>query len=97
MSSPLSGRTAMVTGASSGIGAAIARTVLERAARIHAVARRGGMLAEVLGEETIASGSAVAHQTGLSDPAAVEALCDELEADPVDIVVCAAGTNITDR
>jgi NAD(P)-dependent dehydrogenase (short-subunit alcohol dehydrogenase family) len=97
MSTDLSGRTALVTGASSGIGAAIARSLLDRGARVHAVARRDALLVEVLGAEAIADGRAIAHQADLSDLSQVDALCDELTQDPADIVVCSAGTNITDR
>ncbi|MHB1062985.1 MAG: SDR family oxidoreductase [Georgenia sp.] len=90
-------RTALVTGASSGIGAAIARGLLDAGARVHAVARRGELVAEVLGAEAIASTRAIAHGADLADLTQLDALCDRLDHDPPDIVVCAAGTNVTDR
>lgn len=94
---PVSSRVVLVTGASSGIGAAIARSLLEAGATVHGAARRGDLVAEVLGAEALQARRAVAHAVDLADPAQVDALCDELEEDPPDIVVCAAGTNITDR
>ena len=97
MQGTLNGRTALVTGASSGIGAGIARALLEAGATVHGVARRGGLVAEVLGAEALDAGLAAAHAVDLADPAQLDALCDDLGADPPDIVVCAAGTNITDR
>ena len=50
---PLSGKTAVVTGASSGIGAATARALAAAGARVAAGARRTERLAE-LGEEVVA-------------------------------------------
>lgn len=90
-------RTAVVTGASSGIGAAIARALLEAGATVHGVARRGDLVSDVLGAEAIESGRAVGHEADLSDPDRLDALCDQLDQAPPDIVVCSAGTNITDR
>lgn len=93
----LRGRTALVTGSSSGIGAAIAIALLEAGATVHGAARRGEMVAEVVGEEAMASGRAVAHSADLSTTAGVLALAEAVADAAPDIVVCAAGTNITDR
>ncbi|WP_104081446.1 SDR family oxidoreductase [Cryobacterium sp. Y11] len=97
MQDTLHGRTALVTGASSGIGAGIVRSLLAAGARVHGVARRGDLVAEILGAEAIEAGRAVAHGADLTDPVQVDGLCDALETDQPDIIVCAAGTNITDR
>lgn len=78
---PLDGRTALVTGAASGIGRACAEVLAEAGARVYVVdlaAEPARRLAERIG--------GVAHVTDLADPEAVEAL----PAD-ADIVVNNAG------
>lgn len=93
----LSGRTALVTGAGTGIGASTVRRLLDAGARVHGISRR----AEVLGRvapEAQAAGLFVPHALDVRDLPAVTALADQLAAeDPVDILVCAAGTNIPAR
>ena len=92
------GRVALVTGASTGIGAAIARSFVEAGGRVHGVARRGDLIVENVGREAAERGDLVPHALDVSDSAAVEALAAELaEHDPIDTLVCAAGTNVTDR
>lgn len=56
MSKPLSGRIALVTGASHGIGAAVALALAEQGAHIIAVARTAGALEE-LDDRIVAAGS----------------------------------------
>jgi NADP-dependent 3-hydroxy acid dehydrogenase YdfG len=94
----MDGRVALVTGASSGIGAAIVAAFLDAGARVHAVARRGELVAQNVGEEAIAAGRCVVHPVDVSDSAAMLALGASLAAtDPIDTLVCAAGTNVTQR
>lgn len=97
MQGHLHGRIALVTGASSGIGAEIVRSLLDAGAEVHGVARRKELVADVLGTEMITAGRAVAYGVDLSDPAQLDSLCDTLDGIRPDIVVCAAGRNITDR
>ena len=91
-------RTALVTGASSGIGAAIARTFAAAGGTVYAAARRVELIAEAVGEELVASGRVVPLQLDVSDATAVAALGRRLaDEDPIDTLVCAAGVNVPDR
>jgi NAD(P)-dependent dehydrogenase (short-subunit alcohol dehydrogenase family) len=81
----LAGRTALVTGASSGIGLAVARLFAERGAAVHAVARRRP------------EGPFIAHSCDVADQQAVERLVKEVSAAGLDILVLAAGTNLPGR
>ncbi|WP_395405723.1 SDR family oxidoreductase (plasmid) [Arthrobacter sp. UC242_113] len=93
----MAGRTALVTGASSGIGAATVLRFIEAGARVHAVARRLEAL-EALDPVAVADGRLVPHALDVSDGAAVQALLDELaDSDPLDTLVLAAGQNVNPR
>jgi 3-hydroxy acid dehydrogenase / malonic semialdehyde reductase len=83
---PLSGKTAVVTGASSGIGAATARALSASGARIAAGARRTDRLGE-LGDEV------VALELDVTDPASCERFVGEAVGalGGLDIIVNNAG------
>jgi NADP-dependent 3-hydroxy acid dehydrogenase YdfG len=94
----MSGRVALVTGASSGIGAAIAQAFIAAGGRVHCVARRGDEIRKWAGQESLDRGSCVVHQIDVADSKAMLALGEMLaEKDPIDTLVVAAGTNITNR
>ena len=76
-------RTALVTGASSGIGAAIAVALAGRGLEIHAVARRADRLTALA-----ANHGCHAHALDVTDTSALEALCGDLE---IDVLVNGAG------
>jgi uncharacterized protein len=80
----LGGRTALVTGASGGLGQAIARALARRGSDVVLTARRADVLESLAGE---IGGRAVACD--LSDRAAVERLVEE--AGPVDVLIANAG------
>ncbi|MFC6326393.1 SDR family oxidoreductase [Microbacterium koreense] len=90
----MANRRAVVTGASSGIGAAAARVLRERGWDVVAVARRASRLAEL--EEEI---GVVAYAADLTDPADVSALAAWLgESGPLHALVhVAGGARGTDR
>jgi NAD(P)-dependent dehydrogenase (short-subunit alcohol dehydrogenase family) len=91
----LSGRTALVTGGSSGLGEAMAQALGLAGAQVLLLARRPQLL-EAAAQRLQAQGVAVqtlAHD--LADPAAVQAAAhDALARAPVDILVNAAGVNL---
>ncbi|HEY2079874.1 MAG TPA: SDR family oxidoreductase [Streptosporangiaceae bacterium] len=80
---------AVVTGASSGIGAATAVKLGEAGYRVVLTARRADRLDEVAKRITAAGGTAQAHQLDVTDRAAVNALADTL--DRCDVLVANAG------
>jgi NADP-dependent 3-hydroxy acid dehydrogenase YdfG len=80
---------AVVTGASSGIGAATAVRLGEAGYRVVLTARRADRLDEVAKRITAAGGTAQAHQLDVTDRAAVFALADSL--DRCDVLVANAG------
>lgn len=93
MASSLNGSVALVTGASSGIGRAVAVGLAERGAKVAFVARRARRLADQV--DTLAAGghTARAVPADITDPkAATEAVAETVAAwGRLDIVVNAAG------
>jgi NADP-dependent 3-hydroxy acid dehydrogenase YdfG len=77
----LEGKTAVVTGASSGIGAATAQALARAGARVVGGARRPELISEPV----------VALELDVTDPASCERFVDEAAAGGVDILVNAAG------
>jgi len=94
---PLEGRIAFVTGGGSGIGLATVRLLVGAGARVHLASRRIETARELL-EAELAAGTVAIHGVDVTDVEAVERLLAEAGAEsPIDILVCAAGTNIPDR
>ncbi len=89
----LKGKTAIVTGGSRGIGAAIVRQFLGEGARVFSLSRSKGPSAEEFGEIAAKTGGAFHWiETDISDPAAIEkALDGVLEHEEIDILVNNAG------
>jgi 3-oxoacyl-[acyl-carrier protein] reductase len=87
----LTGKTALVTGATGGIGAAIARALHAQGAHVVLSGTREAVLQELAAELGARTSAAPAN---LSDPAAVDGLVEAAEAAagaPVDILVANAG------
>ncbi len=92
----LTGRTALVTGASAGLGHHFARTLAAHGAAVAVTARRADRLQVLAREITSAGGRAVAVAMDVTDGASVRAaLGTTAEAlGPVDLVVNNAGISI---
>lgn len=82
-------RVALVTGASSGIGAAIARALGAAGFAVALAARRTDRLAALAEEIAQAGGIASAHRLDLADPASIDACWGDAEHSlgPVDTLV----------
>jgi 3-oxoacyl-[acyl-carrier protein] reductase len=86
------GKTALVTGASRGIGEAVARRLAAEGAAVVAAARTAADLERVVGEIVAAGGRARALTLDLADPASIDAGAKAILADgPVDVLVNNAG------
>lgn len=90
----LEGRTALVTGASTGIGRDAALTLAEAGARVLLVARKPERLEAVRSEIVSSGGQAASHAFDVSDPASIARLVEEVSrSGPMpDILVNNAGT-----
>ncbi|MEU3613848.1 SDR family oxidoreductase [Streptomyces sp. NPDC006872] len=89
----LSGRTAVVTGAASGIGAAVAVLLAASGARVALLARRGDRLETVAEKIRADGGEALAVVADVTDEASVAAAADRIHTryGTVDLVVNNAG------
>lgn len=89
----LSGKTAVVIGASSGIGLSTATLFADAGAKVHAAARRREVIEEGTGERKIS-----AHTLDISDSDAVWRMVEEIgESDGIDILAIPAGMNFPER
>jgi short-subunit dehydrogenase len=92
----VSGRTVMITGASSGIGKAAALEIGEAGGTMLLVARRRGQLQEVADEIEELGGVAYVHTCDLSDTDDIDRMCAEVleQHQSVDVLVNNAGKSI---
>lgn len=89
----LSGKTALVIGASSGIGLSTANLFADAGARVHAAARRREAI-----EEGAQGRDVAAHELDVSDGEAVRRVVEEIgEGTGIDVLVVAAGMNFPER
>src|SRR3954471_15892952 len=88
----LAGKRVLVTGASRGIGQALAEHFTAAGARVALVARSAGPLKELAGRL-----HGTAHPAALANATQVGTLLDRVESDggPVDVLVNNAGVDLT--
>lgn len=93
----ISGRCALVTGASSGLGRHFAKTLAARGAKVAVAARRLDRLDALVAEIGSAGGTAAAVSCDVTDGASVRAAIDATEEalGPIDILVNNAGITVS--
>jgi NADP-dependent 3-hydroxy acid dehydrogenase YdfG len=95
----LSGKTALVTGASSGIGRAAAVALAEVGARVALVARRAGRLKDLAAQIEASGGQALARPADITDEAEATRVVEDAAGHfgGLDILVNAAGMTQTGK
>jgi short-subunit dehydrogenase len=90
-------KVVLVTGASSGIGRGLAVELARRGASVGLLARRAGLLHEIVEEIEAAGGRAVALPVDVTDAGAVRAAADQLSTKfgPIDVLIANAGVAST--
>lgn len=90
----IAGKTLLISGASYGIGAAIARAAAADGAQVVLLARTQSALDQVAGEIRAAGGTAAAYPVDLTDAAAVEQVAQRVlaEVGPPDVLISNAGS-----
>lgn len=96
---PFAGQVAVVTGASGGVGRALALALATGGAAVGLVGRKLQALAGLAGEVDRAGGRAFVFEVDLAAEGTVEALADALRRDPgrLDILVHSAGVYVRGR
>lgn len=86
-------KSIIITGASSGIGEALALEFASRGGRLHLVARRRDRLEEVASACRKLASSVTVYCADMSDTASIDAFCEDFEArgDRLDVLVLNAG------
>src|SRR5438034_9042075 len=92
-----SGKVAFITGASSGIGRALAVELARRGAAVGLLARREDLLQEVVREIEARGGKASALPADVTDANAVRAAVSALQTEfgPIDLLIANAGVGAT--
>jgi NAD(P)-dependent dehydrogenase (short-subunit alcohol dehydrogenase family) len=92
-------RSVVITGASTGIGQALAVALAEKGARLTVAARRADALAETVRRSTAVGADALAVPTDVTDPAACQKLVEATVArfGALDVLVCNAGVSMWAR
>jgi NAD(P)-dependent dehydrogenase (short-subunit alcohol dehydrogenase family) len=95
----LDGKTALVTGASSGLGRRFALVLARAGARVALAARRSEKLAELAVEIAAFDGRAIPIRLDVTDPASVQKAVDEAETElgPIDILINNSGVSVQKR
>jgi NADP-dependent 3-hydroxy acid dehydrogenase YdfG len=93
---PLTGRVAVVTGASSGIGEATAERLAQLGAKVALLARRSERIDAAADRINAAGGTALAITTDVTDRAALQAAANRIDAElgHVDLVFANAGIQL---
>ena len=90
----MSGRTALITGGSRGLGLAMGKRFLEAGASVILVARRAEVLEASRAElGDLGRGRVTVHAADVGDGAALDSLCKTLGDRPVDVLVNNAGAS----